>query len=321
MNTSLLCETVTGATLAELTRARDAADAADLVELRLDGVSDLDVAGALAGRRTPVIVTCRPTWEGGRFDASEAERRAVLQRAFDLGAEYVDIEWKAGFDTLIAAHHDRVIVSSHDFSGVPPDLSSRVHAMHETGAAVIKVAVTAARLTDTLPLVDITTGHDAVVIGMGDAGVPSRLLASRFGSRWTYAGNGTAPGQVPARRMLEQFRFRDIGRDTSIFGVIGDNALRSPSPAMHNAAFAAAGMDAVCVPLPAADFADFLTFADAMCVVDGYLEDLESLPMLIARAERQFEWWTGEPPTAGVMRAAAFNETGHRDTETRSQDA
>jgi shikimate 5-dehydrogenase len=32
---------------------------------------------------------------------------------------------------------------------------------------------------------------------------------------------------------------------------------------------------------------------------------LDGLPMLIAQAERQFEWWTGQRPTPGVMRAAA----------------
>lgn len=309
MSTSLLCETIAGRTLAELIRARDAADAADLVELRLDGVTDLDVAKALAGRRKPAIVTCRPTWEGGRFEGSEGAREVILRQALDLGADYVDVEFKAGFTRLIAAHPDKVIVSSHDFSGVPADLASDVEAMRDTGAAVIKVAFLAGRLTDTLPLVEIGEGGDAVVIAMGDAGVPSRLLASRFGSRWTYAGHGVAPGQVPARRMLERFRFRQIGDDTSIFGVVSDKAAQALSPVMHNAAFTTAGIDAVCVPLPAADFADFLTFVDAMGVVDGYLEDAMDLAVLIARAERQFEWWTGESPAAGVMAAAAHKET------------
>jgi shikimate 5-dehydrogenase len=33
-------------------------------------------------------------------------------------------------------------------------------------------------------------------------------------------------------------------------------------------------------------------------------QTLDGLPMLIAQAERQFEWWTGRPPLAGVMRNA-----------------
>ncbi len=263
---SLLCETVTGATMAELTAARDAAAAADMVELRLDGVQDLDVAQALQGGHVPVIATCRPVWEGGRFDGSEEERRNVLARALALGAAYVDIEWRAGFDDLIRANGSRVVVSSHDFVGVPDDLGTRARAMRSTGAALIKVAVTAARLSDTLPLLDIAKGGDAVVVGMGDAGVPSRLLASRFGSRWTYAGNGVVPGQMPAARMVERFRFRTVGAHTALYGVVGDNVMQSVSPVMHNSACAAAGLDAVYVPLRAADFGDFLAFADALGV-------------------------------------------------------
>jgi shikimate dehydrogenase len=33
---------------------------------------------------------------------------------------------------------------------------------------------------------------------------------------------------------------------------------------------------------------------------------LDGLPMLVAQAERQFEWWTGQRPEAGVMKAAAY---------------
>ncbi|HEY5616913.1 MAG TPA: type I 3-dehydroquinate dehydratase [Vicinamibacterales bacterium] len=369
MNPSLLCETVTGATMAELVAARDAT-AADMVELRLDGVAEPDVAHALQNRRTPTIVTCRPRWEGGRFDGSEEERGRLLAEALARGAEYVDVEWRAGFDDLIREHAPRVVVSSHDFVGVPDDLCARARAMRATGAAVIKVAITASRLSDTLPLLDIAKGGDAVVIGMGDAGVPSRLLAARFGSRWTYGGHGVAPGQVPAAVMIGRFRFREAGAHTAVYGVVGDNVMHSLSPVMHNAAFAAARLDAVYVPLRAADFEDFLTFADRLGIAgasvtipfkldalnasngsdeltrrvgaantlrrraDGWqatnidgegvlapldANTLEGLSMLVAQAERQFEWWTGQRPPAGVMNAAAFAETGHRDTEAQRE--
>ncbi len=296
MRTSQLCETVTGQTMAELINARDAATTADMVELRLDGVVDLDVAAALADRRGKVIVTCRPTWEGGRFDGSEEERRRTLGRALELGADYVDVEWKAGFGDLIAAQPERVVVSSHDFTGVPRDLSARVHAMRETGAGVIKVAVTAVRLTDTLPLIDIARDGDAVVVGMGDAGVPSRLLASRFGSLWTYAGNGVAPGQIPARRMLDEFRFRQVGPATVVFGVVAGDVMQSASPAMHNAAFAAAGINAISVPLAAADADDADAFAVALGIINVTAQD--GLHDLLARA-------------------TALNKTGHGVTESR----
>ena len=261
---SLLCETVTGATMRDLLAARDAATVGDMVELRLDGVRDVDVAGALQGRRTPAVVTCRAAWEGGRFDGSEDERRAILRQALEAGAEFVDVEWRAGFDDLMALDPGRTVVSFHDFTGIPAGLDDRVAAMRRTGAGTIKVAYAARRLSDTLPLRAIGEEGGAVVVGMGEPGVPSRLLATRYGSRWTFAGQAVAPGQMPAVRMRDAFRFATIGPRTRLFGVVSRTAMHSLSPVMHNAAFAAAGLDAAYVPLTTDDFADFLSYADAM---------------------------------------------------------
>ena len=270
MPSSLLCETVTGRSMADLRAARDAA-VADMVELRLDGVADLDVAAALHGRRKPVVVTCRPEWEGGRFNGSEEERHRILAEALSRDAEFVDVEWaalrdthKPRFDDVVAIDPSRVVVSSHDFEGVPADIETRAREMRALGAAVIKVAVMPHTLRETLPLLDIAREGGAVVVGMGDAGVPTRLLASRFGSRWSYAGNGVAPGQIPAERMLSQFRYRSVETSTRIFGVVSSTALHSFSPIMHNAAFGAAGIDAVYVPLQTNEFGDFDEFASAL---------------------------------------------------------
>ena len=144
------------------------------------------------------------------------------------------------------------------------DLDARARAMRQTGAGTIKIAIPATRLSDALVLLPIAAEGNAVVIAMGDAGLPSRLLASRFGSRWTYAGNGIAPGQIAAARMLDEFRFHAVGSRTAIYGVVGNTGLHSMSPSMHNAAFDAAHLDAVYVPLRAGDFDDFLAFSEAM---------------------------------------------------------
>src|SRR5476651_875653 len=220
MSKPLLCVTVTGATTAELRQRRDAVVDADLIELRLDSVSDPSVAGALAGRRRPVIVTCRPTWEGGRFAGSEEERRRILADALALGAEYVDIEWKARFDDLLAQSGGRrVVLSSHDFEGIPADLTARAQAMRSTGAAVVKIAAAVKKLSDCVPLLDLgaQAGRhgDLVVVGMGDAGLVTRVLPSRFGSKWTYAGSETQIGQVSARTLLKDYRFRTLTNSTA----------------------------------------------------------------------------------------------------------
>jgi 3-dehydroquinate dehydratase / shikimate dehydrogenase len=265
-----LCVTVMADTTAELRMRRDQAAGADLVELRLDAVRDPDVAAALAGRRTPVIVTCRPVWEGGHFRGSEDERRDILQQAQAVGAEYVDVEWQAAFQPeIVRATGGRgVVISQHDFTGVPADLAARATAMRATGADIVKLAVMAHRLSDCAALLPIgrAVPGPTVLIAMGDAGLVSRVLPHRFGSVWTYAGEGAAPGQLPAARLRHEFGFAGLGTGTAIYGVVGRPVMHSVSPAMHNAAFRAHTIDAVHLPLAAADFADFVSFAEAFAV-------------------------------------------------------
>jgi 3-dehydroquinate dehydratase/shikimate dehydrogenase len=269
MSMPQLCVTVTASTTAELRQQRDAVADADLVELRLDSVSDPSVAGALAGRRRPVILTCRPIWEGGGFKGSEEQRKQMLAEALSLGADYVDIEWRAHFDDLIAgAGGRRIVLSAHDFRGVPTDLMAQVQAMRSTGAEVVKVAVPAASLSDCIPLLDLgaRSGRDGglVVIGMGDCGLATRVLAERFGSIWTYAGALREIGQLSAHALLEDYHFRALSDATAVYGVAGGAVAHSVSPAMHNAAFRAAGLDAVYLPFPTVSADDFHRFARAI---------------------------------------------------------
>ena len=271
MPTQRLCVTVTAATTAELRARRDAVRDADLVELRLDTVADPDVRGALAGRRVPVIVTCRAAWEGGSFTGAEEERKRLLGEALSLGAEYVDIEARAGFDELLThGNRERVVLSMHDFEGTPRDLSSRIRTMRDRGVAIAKVAVSTRRLADTAALLDVAASLRGeggyILIGMGEHGLATRVLPSRFGSAWAYAGELASVGQVTADELLDVFRFRSHHAGTDVFGVTGSPVGHSVSPAMHNAAFGAAGINAVYLPLPAVDAGDFVTFARAFGV-------------------------------------------------------
>ena len=286
----LICVTVTAATTAELRRLRDGAvtaDHADLVEVRLDWVSDPDVTAALAGRSRPVIVTCRPSWDGGRFKGSEEERRQLLAQALALGAEYVDIEWRAGFADVIATTKGRrVILSMHDFEGVPADLTERAKAMRATGAEVIKLAVKTNCLSDCLPLLELgsTIGREGnvVLIGMGPQGIATRVLVERFGSAWTYAGAMGDLGQVTPAQLRDEYGFHTLGESTAIYGLTGSPIAHSVSPAMHNAALRAAGLDAVYLPFPAADADDFVRFARAL----GLQGASVTIPFKVALLER-----------------------------------
>ena len=266
-----LCVTIGAPTLADLRERRDrAARDADLVELRLDTVADPDVAGALAGRTGPVIVTCRASWEGGHFRGSEQTRLQLLHEAWAMGAEYVDIEFAAfkGAPWVEATHGERLIVSAHDFDGVPGDLAERHRAICATGASVTKLAITAHGLRDVARLAALArpaTGKQ-VLLAMGTPGLVTRIAPGRFGSAWTYAGDAWAPGQISASRLRDEFRFSEISDRVALYGVAARPSGHSMSPVMHNAAFRAAGLDAVYVPLEALDAADLFEFADSLDV-------------------------------------------------------
>lgn len=62
---------------------------ADIVEIRLDFIQDLDAAGDIPrlvqASDLPCIVTFRPSWEGGRYEGDEAERLAALRWACEAG--------------------------------------------------------------------------------------------------------------------------------------------------------------------------------------------------------------------------------------------
>jgi 3-dehydroquinate dehydratase / shikimate dehydrogenase len=296
----LLCDVIAAPTMAELRARRMAVEnagaaggaGADLIELRLDTVDRPDVAAALEGRRRPVLVTCRATWEGGHFKGSEEERQRILREALEAGAEFVDIEWKAeGVERWLRVEdRPRVVLSYHDFEGMPADLAGVVREMRATGAGVVKVAARAKALRDLLPLLDAGRAHAAaggddanaasasvgagaaagqrtVLIAMGMSGVASRILAAHFRSCWTYAGPAVAPGQIEASRLLNEFRFRSITPRTQLYAVVGQPIAHSISPAMHNAAFAAEGIDAVYIPCEAADIDDFFALAEALPIV------------------------------------------------------
>jgi 3-dehydroquinate dehydratase/shikimate dehydrogenase len=265
-----LCAVVAGETMETLRRTRDAVTDADLVEFRLDLVDRPDVAGALQGRRTPAIVTCRAQWEGGGFTGSEEERRRILESAVMLGAEYVDVEAAASFaPDLIRARAGRgIVLSQHCFDRPPSDLESRYSSMRATGAEVVKIAMQVQSLAEMVPLFEVGDRHAEagphVLIAMSSVGVPSRVLAARLGNLWTYTGDGIAPGQISSTRLLRDFRIGRVRPDAALYGVVGNPISHSLSPTMHNAGFDAFGMNAVYVPLEARDADDFVQFAKAM---------------------------------------------------------
>ena len=273
--TRIICSlTATSATEMRRDMFAAAAAGADAVELRLDYLqippARQEIADLLAGAPVETIVTCRPTAEGGKFRGPESDRLAILANAVRLGADWVDVE------AAVTPHYwpasvGRVILSLHDFKRCPPDLDDIAARLDGSEAAVNKIAFAAAEPRDALRAFDVLRNcrKPTLVLAMGQAGLVSRILGGKFGAFGTFAalahGKESAPGQPTIRELTDLYRVKSLTPASAVYGVIGCPIAHSMSPAIHNAAFAAAGMDACYVPLliqPGPD--DFRRFMDAL---------------------------------------------------------
>ena len=152
------------------------------------------------------------------------------------------------------ANYLKKIVSFHDFDATPHDLSQLYERLVATGADIIKLAVKADDITDTIAVWNLLNrskadGKDFIPVAMGQAGKWTRILGLAHGACVTYAaldaGKETADGQLTAKDLIETYRVKELDKNTRVFGVIGDPVSGSLSPYMHNSEFAAMGVNAV----------------------------------------------------------------------------
>jgi 3-dehydroquinate dehydratase/shikimate dehydrogenase len=252
-----------------LGRMAEFGDEADLFEIRGDFVQDLDLLRLVRGRTKPLLFACRSRAEGGRFEGGEPQRRATLLEAMRRGFDFVDVEHRSGLlDIMLEKTGRGLLVSFHDFEATPANLKELYLAMCGQGADVVKIAVTPRTMEDVGRLVRLCAeafregGPPLVGIAMGPMGLLTRLAAGRFGAPFTYASPGegreAGPGQLTASQMAGLYRVQAVGPKTRVYGVLGSHVQRSLSPAIHNAAFAAARVDALYVPLETEALAPFL---------------------------------------------------------------
>ncbi|XP_031496373.1 bifunctional 3-dehydroquinate dehydratase/shikimate dehydrogenase, chloroplastic-like [Nymphaea colorata] len=263
---ALLCVPLVGASVDQMLQDRDKAKegGADLVEFRVDYLKSFqprqDLGVLLRDKKLPAIVTYRPKWDGGYAEVDDQTRLDALRAAIELGADYVDVEFKVAEDFIKSisgkkSEKQKVIVSSHNFEHTPPveeltDIAAKVQA---TGADIVKVVTAAKDITDVSRLFRVLAHCQVPIIGLatGDRGVISRVLPSKFGGYLTYAalaaGKESADGQPTLKDMLNVYNFRQVGRETQIFGIIGKPVYHSKGPVLYNKAFSSVGLDAVYV--------------------------------------------------------------------------
>jgi 3-dehydroquinate dehydratase / shikimate dehydrogenase len=222
------------------------------------------------------VATCRRQEAGGQFGGSVQEQAAILQSAVRAGCQWADLEIESvarlGKKALLELRPAKVIVSYHNYRKTPA-LGAVYRRLSRLPVAVVKVAGHVNYLRDNLQILRLLRSHRArpskvIGVGMGPSGLPSRLLALRWGSLFTYASvtnhHGVAAGQLPWDVMRSLYRVERIDHRTKLYGVVGSHASISLSPTMHNAAFQAKRVNAVYLPCETGKLRDFMSFAEAL---------------------------------------------------------
>jgi 3-dehydroquinate dehydratase/shikimate dehydrogenase len=274
---STVCISICEADLPSVAQAvRDAAEHNNLIEIRLDCFmveAMQNLAGLhqlLATCPRPTIITFRAAEEGGRSDADfETRLRFWREKGLQLPANFVDLELdiaeQLARDT-VPVDWSRVICSYHNNDQLPPDLCTIFERLAATAARVLKIAVRINDAVECLPVFDLLEkakrdGREIIPIGMGPAGVATRILGPARGAFLTYGSlgkeRGTAVGQLTIEELTSVYRVKQLTRETAITGLVGNPVSHSISPQIHNAAFASLGTNAVYIPFEVRDLKAF----------------------------------------------------------------
>ena len=262
---------------ADLTARRIAAtpSGCGLLEIRADTLRASDVPGLLRRADRPSIVTVRGREEGGLFDGSAEERRAILEAGLRGGAAFVDLPFDGPPEFRPEGlSRERTLLSHHGARCDRDVLLQLLSGLIDRGAARYKIVPKASSPTDIVAVRDLLReadrrGHALAAFASGASGTPSRVLALAWGAWGVFAaprgGTPTAEGQIVAEDLLEIHDPATISASTRLFGLVGSPVLESPSPAMHSSAYRAAGVDARLVPMEterADEAADLVTALD-----------------------------------------------------------
>jgi len=192
-------------------------------ETYVDFIKILDDINYIAGSK-PVIFTLRTKAQGGEVEVTKEQNDSICSLvAQSKLVDFIDVELLDENNTVheinlqnkinqIREHGVKVIISYHDFNGMPQpnDIVSLAKLMMQLKADISKIAVTTATEDEAKLLLKATsymTNHGIgplITIGMGEAGKATRVVGGKYGSCITFAaGNSaTAPGQVDVRTLV-----------------------------------------------------------------------------------------------------------------------
>jgi 3-dehydroquinate dehydratase/shikimate dehydrogenase len=271
MNNGKICASICAGAVDEAMRQIARAESvANLIELRVDCLREGDTVqfAAGVGSGLPIVITYRPKSQGGHAPSELPDRLAFWNAlvAHRNASEKLLLDFEYDLTGIETPPDTRVIRSYHDFQGVPDNIDEIYDRLAAAGD-IVKIAVRADDVTDTIPLWKLLArakaeGKPLIPIAMGESGKFTRILGPALGAFMTFAalesGSETAPGQVTASDLRDVYRVNKLDETADIYGILAGDTSYSTSPYLHNAAFASAGSNAVFVPLQVRDTGEFI---------------------------------------------------------------
>ncbi len=252
-----------------------------MLELRADFLNSEELSGLDKFPKMtdlPVILTIRRKKEGGTYTGSEIERTKLLSHTVssDTNKKYafVDLEddfHNAELEKSIYGFGIRIIRSIHDTKGIPENLADILKGLKQRPDDIPKAAVTPKSTRGLIKLIKLykeMEGEEKILLGMGSFGFITRILAPALGSYLSYVSasdsSQAAPGHIDPETMQTLYRYKNISKNTKIYGVIGNPIMHSFSPKIHNKGFIKLGMDAVYLPIHIDKIDDYFILAELL---------------------------------------------------------
>ena len=201
-------------------RLSEIAGKADLAEIWLDQIQDLDLSDLFKNKPLPVVCVCKKTIEKGKFKGTYRQAFELLLEAAKAGADYIDVPYQchsgldpeSRVDSRLRGNDVRVIGSYHNFKKTPSlsQLMKKAILMHKRGVDVVKIATQANSFSDALQLILLANklqekGIRHIIIGMGKKGILTRILTPTLGGEMMFGTlnnrKASAPGQLPVKEL------------------------------------------------------------------------------------------------------------------------
>lgn len=259
----------------------------DLVEFRVDLLAPHERQAAddfpirLAerlGRSIPIILSIRTLENGGMWghcDETESERLELMVSLL-LTCSFSYVEMETVSDRIIHAANrsgTRVIRSRTDLTGdlldqPVTDLVQCIKVLKQDGA-IPRLAVTCRHSQHLYKLASLAQElkdvSEKILLGLGEYGVPTRILAEKFGSSWTYSHDSridslppSSPESLNPESLCNLYRFKDIDQSTPLYAVTGNPVAHSQSPRIHNSWLQKHHLPGTYLPVLSNDLGSFL---------------------------------------------------------------